>query len=137
MGVHTMTNTDWIAADARVAELVPSRSGGASGVHPATIARVTATQIHLDNGNRYNRKTLNPAGKGNSGAGGYPGTKLVPISDPDVQRSLALKELDRVSMTASRAHRKGAADVADVLAALDEIAQAVRAARQAITGKEA
>ncbi len=132
-----MTDADWIRKGAAVAELVRSQNRGASGVYPATITDITPTTIKLDNGNRYSRKTLNPSGKGNTGAGGYPGTLLAPIADPEVQRSIALKHLDEVAMTASRRHRDGASNVGDVLAALDEIEQAVRATRQAITGKKA
>jgi hypothetical protein len=128
-------NTDWVREGAAVAEVIASNNRGASGVYLATIKRLTATQIHLDNGNRYNRQTLAPI-KGNTGTGAAPRVSLRSGDDPDVLRSRALKLLDQVSMTASRAHRNGALNVADVLTALDEIERAVAAARQAITGKE-
>jgi hypothetical protein len=128
-------NTDWIREGATVAEVIPSNNRGASGVSLATIERIAGTHIHLDNGNRYNRKTLAPV-KGNTGTGGASRAVLRPADDPDVLRSHALKLLDQASMAASRAHRNGAANVADVLAALDDIERAVAAARQAITGKE-
>ena len=130
------TDTDWIAEGAQVAEVVRSHNLGVSGVYPTTIDRIANTWIYLANGNRYNRKTLAPA-KGNTGTGNAPSVELLPIDHPEVRRSLALEQLDKVAMVASRAYRSGASSADDVLSALDEIERAVRAARQAITGKEA
>lgn len=129
-------STDWIREGATVAEVVPSNNAGASGVYPTAIDRIHGGYIHLANGNRYHRKTMLP-GKRNTGTGGAPTVKLLPITDPEVRRSRALKDLDYVATTASRAHRRGATNVDDVLEALAEIEQAVRDARAAITSKEA
>ncbi|MFI7073529.1 hypothetical protein [Micromonospora sediminicola] len=55
-----MTAASWVQVGAAVTEHTYSASGGT--FTPATISRLTATLIVLDNGNRYRRDTLRPPG---------------------------------------------------------------------------
>jgi hypothetical protein len=56
---------EWIQVGARVAEYTDGRVDGT--VTLATIDRLTATQVVLSNGNKYNRATLRQVGANRSG----------------------------------------------------------------------
>lgn len=129
------TNTDWIAAGTKVAIFRDSYSGDGSYT-TAIIDRLTKTQIVLDNGQRFNRERLTLIG-GSS----YSAPMLKPLTDPKVVQanvSVQFREVINLVDDLAREHRNGRRKgETEVLAMLDEIVQAARAAREAIASKEA
>lgn len=126
----TSPDQDWIQPGVKVAEF-NHRGFEPNIIAITTIERLTPTQIVLTNGNRYNRAKLTRVGDDP-----YRSPKLVSTDDQSVRDAQARRALRKVTNTAHDLGRvvRGGEDA--VLVALDEIEQAVRAARQAITGKE-
>ncbi|WP_328344720.1 hypothetical protein [Micromonospora sp. NBC_00421] len=129
-----MSAADWIHEGATVAEYYNSYYD--PRVSTAKIARITKTQIVLDNGNRYNMRCAQIGEK--RSLAGY-STELRPITDPQVVDTLAraqFADVARLVEVLAGRNKNERTSATDVLAALDQIEQAVHAARQAITGKE-
>jgi len=122
-------NTDWIREGATVAEY--DGHGYDARVNIATITKLTKTQIVVDNERRYSRERLTPIGGSSSIR-----RKILPAADPQVRDVQARRLFHDLEFDVSRMARNFTGGEADVLARLDEIEQAVRAARKAITGKE-
>lgn len=115
---------DWIQVGARVAEYT---YGGANAhVRFATIGRLTATQVVLDNGERYNRTTLHRVGGDRSGWG----SRTV-LEDPAADRVKTAYAAKVVSDTLYRISVITRRDVRGV-AVLDEIDRLVARARSLI-----
>ncbi len=130
-----MTDMDWIREGARVAIARYSYSGDISYT-TAAIAKLTKTQIVLDNQQRFNRQHLTLIGGSR-----YTAPTLKPLTDPAIVAANTTRQFSEVTRKVddlAREHRNGRRKgEAEILAMLDEIEQAVRAARKAITGKEA
>lgn len=125
------TDTDWIREGAPVAIYRDSYHGAGSYL-TATITKLTKTQIVCDNNQRFNRERLTMLGNS-----GWTAPVLKPLDAPEIVRVRNVerfREVTRLADELARDHRNGRRR--DVLAMLDEIEQAVRAAREAITGKE-
>lgn len=123
-------STDWIVDGVPIAEYTYGR-----GANVTTVDRLTATQIVLANGHRYNRSTLQQTGKATRNAWSTL-TELLPVDDWRVQDAVARDELAKVGYAVDGARRQigSRSGVADVLAALDTIDRAVAQARAAIRG---
>jgi hypothetical protein len=119
-----MTDTSWIAEGARVAEYTQYAID--AHVTLTTIERLTATQIVLANGNRYNREKLRPVG-------GSGRTELLPATDSQVLGVLARRQIKLVGHVVHELTRNGAGRrVEEALSILDQIQVAVDEARRAI-----
>jgi hypothetical protein len=123
-----MTDTGWIHEGAQVAEY--SSHIMRANARITTIERLTKTQIVLANGVRYNRTTMRPVGDTSYRS------ELIPADDP---RVTAVQVSDLFSEMAAKLEgvlkdvRNRRSSIPD---ALNEIEQAVRAARRAIASKE-
>lgn len=117
------TSTDWIVEGAEVAEY--TRRDLAYGlVTLTTIERVTATQIVLANGRRYNRARLRPVG------GDY-SVELRSAADPTVVGALAAKAACTLRASVDELFRNGrlttGPDAQALMAAIQERVAAVQA----------
>lgn len=124
------TDTDWIVEGAEVAEY-NSRGYSGGTVRLTTIARLTATQIVLANGNRYNRERRRPVGDSSYGK------ELLPAGDERVLETLSRDQFTEMSRTVEdilRAVRNGKKARLD---ALNEIETAVAEARAVIEANAA
>ncbi len=129
-----MTDADWIREGQPAVEY-RTNYNGPDGTTPATIAKLTKTQIVLSNGERYRRSDLHKVGEGHSYSGH---TKLVPPTDPRIRDVKARRTLRKLTTALETIAGSGlTAGEADVLAAIDRMERTVRAARQAITGEKA
>lgn len=129
------TDTDWIREGAQVAVYRESFHGEGSYTTD-TITKITKTQIVLTNNQRFRRDHLTLVGSSR-----YTAPILKPLNDPAIVQADAANQFRNVTRLAddlAREHRNGRRKgVTEVLAMLDEIEQAVREARTAITSKEA
>ncbi|GGM27522.1 hypothetical protein GCM10011608_10410 [Micromonospora sonchi] len=128
MAAHT--DTDWIREGATVAIYRDSYHGEGS-YRTTTIIKLTKTQIVCDNNQRFNRERLTMLGNS-----GWSAPMLKPLDAPEIVRvhsAERFREVTRLADDLARDHRNGRRR--DVLAMLDEIEQAVRAARKSITGE--
>ncbi|MFY1686540.1 hypothetical protein [Plantactinospora sp. WMMB782] len=127
-----MTETDWIVNGARIAVVVESARG--DSVRFDTITGLTERYVTTGKCGKFLRRNLCPVGQGE-----YDPTivRVLPPDDPYVALALARIRVRKVGRMADKAASGFRGDGAEALAVLDEIEQAVRAARQAITGKEA
>ena len=115
------TDTDWIAEGVPVAEY----DGQYMDDHVTftSVARLTATQIVCDNGNRYRRDNLRQV----SGR-----MELRHPADPRVRNCVARRTLSSLRYNIDRMCKDHDGRLAEVLATLDEIEEAVRTARVSI-----
>jgi hypothetical protein len=118
-------DADWVTEGAHVAEY-HWRSYEPT-VTLTTAERLTATQIVLANGHRYRRDTLRPVGNHHGGS------ELLSAGEPRVRDALARAQLRSVSNKVGNLMRNHKGGVDAVLATLNEITEAVEAARSAIT----
>lgn len=125
------TDTSWITEGARIA--VHSRGHFQRRVRFATIARLTKTQIVLDDGERFNRETLRPVGD-KSITWRTETTELLPLDDPQVRDTRALNQLASLRSKVDARCKDFRGDADEVLAALTEIEALVRSARERIAG---
>ncbi|WP_433460662.1 hypothetical protein [Micromonospora sp. CA-248212] len=129
-----MTEQDWIREGATVVEY-SHQFNAPDGITRAKVAKLTKTQIVLDNERRYRRNDLRLVGQVHNYSG-Y--NELVPPNDPRIRDVIAERKLralvHRIEQIPRTAYGKGADGV---LAALDEMEKGIRATRAAITGKEA
>ncbi|MFD6565436.1 hypothetical protein [Micromonospora profundi] len=130
-----MSEPNWIREGEKVAITRYGYSGNISYT-TATIKKLTKTQIVLDNEQRFNRQYLTLVGGSR-----YSAPTLKPLTDPAViaantahQFSAVTRLVDDLAREYRNGRRTGEAEIVTML---DEIEQAVRAARKAITGKEA
>jgi hypothetical protein len=122
------TGTEWVTEGARVAEL---RGYAQETASTTTIARLTATQIVLANGHRYNRRTLRRVGD----SGGYGSSRLEPIESSQVQAVLAGQGVKTASYEiGGLAHRYSGKSRDDALAVLDEMARIIASTRKSLEG---
>lgn len=119
-----MTN-EWIKVGARVAEYTSGNSDGGS-VRFAVIERLTATQIVLGNGRRYNRVTLHRVGEDRSGWG--PRAVLEDVASERVKAAYAAEAISNALYKISIITRGGLRGVA----VLDEVDRLVAEARKRI-----
>ncbi len=122
-----MSDTDWITEGAEVAIL----TGGFAGdvVNFTTIERLTATQIVLASGSRYNRKTMRQVGASSA----WRFDRLMPADDPRViaaKTTKARRHAIQNVMTLAESLRNKDEDTQ--LALLDKLVNAARSARDAV-----
>jgi hypothetical protein len=124
-----MTDTpDWVAVGAKVAEYYTGRYNRSS-VKFSSVAKLTATQIVLENGNRYRRSNLTQLGEDRDSWSGS--TELRRADDGRVRAAIAdaaMRNLIRkIELMGGRM------DVAKALETLDRIDELVSTARARIT----
>lgn len=124
----SIVDQSWITEGGKTAVYDTGGYGGAR-VRYATITRITATQIVLDDGARYRRDSLRAVGERRTSFGGH--TELRPVDDDRV-RDVAAREW--VQATVRRVAEAGAdrSTVSGALAFLDEVERLVTQARSAI-----
>lgn len=121
---------DWIAEGAKVA-LYRFRAWGPADVRYTTVAKLTRTQIVLDNGDRYRRDNLHAVG------GSYSSPSLLPADDPKVTEALREQRFRDVLSAVKREAEKVRTDhePREALVVLDELARVVADA-QALLAEE-
>ncbi len=119
-----MSSTGWVREGVQVAEFYQHWSNARATI--ATVERLTATQIILDNGNRYRRDN----GKGV----GDRREELLPVDDYRVRNCIAAGVLSSLRHRVDEACKDHNGSVAAVLATLDEIARLVAEARAKVEG---
>lgn len=125
--MSTDTLPDWITEGATVAELERGRYTF------TTVSRVTPTTATLANGSRWRLTDMTKFGEKRKAV--YYGTDhpTMLVSAAAARGELARRRLMRLHDEISDLIRDGARGVDDALAALDQIAEAVAAARAQIT----
>jgi hypothetical protein len=119
---------EWIREGAKVA--LCKAGWSAPIIRFATIAKLTATQIVLDNGDRYRRDDLRKVG-----GDGYNDPSLVSVDDPRVKDGVARRRR-RNAIHAVKVAAGGLSadhDAEAALAALDAIEDAIAKARTELT----
>lgn len=119
-----MDTPDWVIEGARVADW--GGYGFSRSVSITTVVRLTATQIVCANGKRYRRDTLR-------GLGDSYRSELLPLTDPQVVNDLGRQRLSSLRHEIDRLCAGVGRGVESVLVVLDQIEQAVAAARKAIS----
>lgn len=127
-----MANTDWIHEGVKVAVVTESAHG--DSVKFDTVTSITSRHITTEKCGKFLRHNLRPVGMPE-----YSPThvQVLPPDDPHVDVALARIRVRKVGLLAKKTASDFRGDLTEALAVLDEIEQAVRAARAAITGKEA
>lgn len=127
------TDTNWITEGATVCEYRP-RFHDTDWIKKATIAKLTKTQIVLDNGERFNRQTLMRLGE--EGGGWHAGrTELKAVDDPAVVAVRAARVWSNLVHNITETERKRDSKRLShgrVLELLDELEQSVAAARASV-----
>lgn len=115
---------DWIVEGAAVVEL--TRRYSQVSAHRATVARLTATQVVLDNGNRYRRKNLRRV-EGEDGS--WTHHEIVRPNDKSALDAMATDLVRRLNLRLDRLTRNriGMAGVSECLDAIEAACANVRA----------
>lgn len=126
------TGTDWIREGARAVVVTEGAHG--TKVQPDTVTGVTERYVVTEKSGKFRRRDMRPAGQPE-----YSTTvvRVLRPDDPYIATARARIRVRNLGRLVAKTTSQFAGDVAAALVALDEIEQAVRAARQAITGKEA
>ena len=123
--------TDWVTVGARVAEYTNSSP---DSVRLATVARVTASQVVLDNGSRYRRKDGREVGDSARGPWACR-TDLRPLDDSQVRQARVRQVVAAVEAKVERIVKEAKdikADADSAWAALGRIELVVAAGRRAL-----
>jgi hypothetical protein len=119
---------DWAKVGGKVARFTNSRPPKAT---IATVERITATLIVLDDGSRW-RKDGRPLAK--SGTWSQHSTYLLPVGDQLVRDARAYTVLRNTAAKVNEAANRADATRASALRTLDEIERLVQRARSVVEG---
>lgn len=123
-----MPTPDWLTVGAQVAEYT---CGNIPRVNRVTVERLTATQVILAGGKRYQLRTLRPVGETRRSAWS-PFTELRPLTDSSVRDTLAEQTLRNLFHKVDTLTRETARGAAGVLATIEAVEKATAAARAAV-----